>query len=62
MVKANKIKKIILPYGGMKKMEIAIGCHRTTIEEALRFTRDTDLQNKIRNEAIKFYGGKLIEY
>lgn len=62
MGKRKKYKKIILPYGGMKRMAVAIGCDRTTIEEALRFARDTELQNQIRREALQAYGGKMVEF
>lgn len=62
MKRKRKIQKIILPYGTMKRMAKHIGCDRTTIDEALRFTRETELQNKIRNEALSNYGGRIIEY
>lgn len=58
----RKIQKIILPYGGIKKMAESLKCDRTTIEEALRFTRETELQDKIRREAVEFYKGRLIKY
>lgn len=62
MEKRKQYKKIILPYGGMKKLAKAIGCDRTTIEEALRYARDTELQNKIREDALCIYGGKVVEF
>lgn len=55
-----KIKRIILPYGGNRRLAEELGVHEMTVYCALRFHSDTEIQNKIRETALKDFGGQIV--
>ncbi len=58
---ALKKPKILYEKGTVQKMAKALGVSQGTIRNALRFVTEGDQPDKIREEALKYYGCVMIE-
>lgn len=56
-----KQKHIWLPYGASKKMCENLKIPRTTLYAALHYHSDSIQAKAVRRDALKYYGGRIIE-
>lgn len=62
MTEANSKVRIWLPYGNRKKLAKYFGVSIETIRKAMNYDLgNNDLHEKIRQEAIRNYGGQKIQ-
>ena len=53
----KKAPVIIVPHGTTGKMAKHFGCTIQTVRNALKYISDTEQAQRIRKEAIEYYGG-----
>ena len=50
--------RLLVPFGTTRKLAKDCGVSENTVAEALRGTRNTEIQALIRKRAVEFYGAK----
>jgi hypothetical protein len=52
---------LLLERGSLKKLAKDVGVHTRTVQHALKFLTEGEQPDLIRNRALKFYNGVLVE-